>query len=853
MKKNRLYTVNKWNKNLFDDGGTATTTDTPKAKPDIGGAMMSMGISTAINAADALTGALADGRSLGKWDGVADSIPVLGGLFKAAFGIKTDQEKLNAVNSNVAKLNTFDAKNSFDDIQGIEGVSFDTKVYEGGWAKKSKRKARRKNEALKTSLKNAADLADRNLSNNISNIAGDQTSNALANYAAFGGLVAPISFGGGALDIMQNNKYIDAINARTDALAKTSGFNIPTQTIPTPTNTMADGGNLEAEFLDSFGENPIAAAIRYNRGLEKMAAEKELAQEAAIKEAEYNDMKKRITSLETENQTLQTLIPALSPTPVLPLSLYPDVATADNEASSYAFGGELGTNGTDWTNGLLNIDEGGSHEENPMEGVQLGLDPQGIPNLVEEGETVFNNYVFSKRLKVPAFMKKELGLRRGKKDISFAEASKILAKESEKRPNDPISRDGLEASLAKLAEVQEAERAKKEALETNYAAKGGKLKNKYANAGTFQSWWDNNMLANPIMDYSNIYKNVTGEDKTFDNADDLYKALEGVFNTNPEKFVDYNLPAAVSTASTPAVTPLEQIARDKSTPTTKVSVDPNNPLLLREERVVPTPTGDDIGIPEEAPVSETTTLNDEYHYPTWMRYAPVVGAGALALTDALGLTNKPDYSAVKRLEAAANQAAANPEVSFNPIGNYLTYKPMDIWYEQNRLNANARATDRQILNSGANQGQKMAGLLASGYNNQIASGDLFRKALEYNDAKRQAVEDFNRKTDMFNSQMGLEADMANAKYRQHGLSTQISGLAHAAALRNAIDERISAARTANITNLLESLGNIGRENFALNQIESSKAAHNNYTASNTGRGGRDANTTKRRRWFKRNK
>jgi hypothetical protein len=51
---------------------------------------------------------------------------------------------------------------------------------------------------------------------------------------------------------------------------------------------------------------------------------------------------------------------------------------------------------------------------------------------------------------------------------------------------------------------------------------------------------------------------------------------------------------------------------------------------------------------------------------------------------------------------------------------------LDIWYEQNRLNANARATDRAILNSGANQGSKAAALLASGYNNQLASGNLFR-------------------------------------------------------------------------------------------------------------------------------
>ena len=82
----------------------------------------------------------------------------------------------------------------------------------------------------------------------------------------------------------------------------------------------------------------------------------------------------------------------------------------------------------------------------------MGLDENGTPNLVEEGETIFNDYVFSNRLTVPAFMKKELGLG-GKmdKDLTFADASKEIAEESVERPNDPISMNGLRAGLSKLA------------------------------------------------------------------------------------------------------------------------------------------------------------------------------------------------------------------------------------------------------------------------------------------------------------------------------------------------------------------------------------------------------------------
>jgi hypothetical protein len=171
----------------------------------------------------------------------------------------------------------------------------------------------------------------------------------------------------------------------------------------------------------------------------------------------------------------------------------------NGDYSIKAFGGELGTNGTDFTNGLLQVNAGNTHERNPLGGVPMGLDQQGIPNLVEEGETVFNDYVFSKRLKVPNFMLKDLGLpeikSHGKRHrLSFADVSKKLAEESEKRPNDPISMNGLNASLSKLMEIQEAERMKEQAKQQSeeidmasddlalMAACGGKL-NKYGLGG----------------------------------------------------------------------------------------------------------------------------------------------------------------------------------------------------------------------------------------------------------------------------------------------------------------------------------------------------------------------------------
>ena len=139
------------------------------------------------------------------------------------------------------------------------------------------------------------------------------------------------------------------------------------------------------------------------------------------------------------------------------------------------FGNRFDTGGllnTDFTNGLTKINEGGTHEANPFEGVQIGVDTQGIPNLVEEGEIIWNDYVFSDRLKVPKKVKNIYKLRKNK-EVSFADAAKHLQKESEERPNDPISKRGLEASMNDLMIAQEMVREKKQ--NNNKYKCGGKV------------------------------------------------------------------------------------------------------------------------------------------------------------------------------------------------------------------------------------------------------------------------------------------------------------------------------------------------------------------------------------------
>jgi hypothetical protein len=311
--------------------------------------------------------------------------------------------------------------------------------------------------------------------------------------------------------------------------------------------------------------------------------------------------------------------------------------------------------------------------------------------------------------------------------MSFADASKKLAQESEKRPNDPISQAGLNAALSKLAEVQETERMKKNTEEymglEEYACGGkmkhscgGKIGRKYATGTSNFNYGKNNKLTNSVA-----FTPLTEKE--------LQEIEEAQFGKPITGLTDKQRQAIAMDGYTPEIRPddarMVGLTTDYITGNTQEGYNP---------------------------------------YPTWMRYAPVVGAGVMSLTDMLGLTNKPDYTMAGKLEAAAERAGYAPEIKYDPIGDYMRYTPLDRQYYLNQLQASSRATDRALLNT--NSPSRAAGLLANGYNTTLSMGNLARQAEEYNRAMYERTKEFNRKTNMFNSQMGLEAAMANAKYQQ---------------------------------------------------------------------------------------
>lgn len=451
---------------------------------------------------------------------------------------------------------------------------------------------------------------------------------------------------------------------------------------------------------------------------------------------------------------------------------------ARNAAKWHSFGGDLNTNGGDFSNGLIMIGNGGTHEENPMEGVQMGMDAQGIPNLVEEGEVIFNDYVFSDRMNVPNSMRSSLGLSKGK-DLTFAKAAKKLQKESEERPNDPISKRGLMSAMSKLQQAQEAIRQQNQVGQEGVQyAHGGKM-------GTlFDGLGEQSQFLNPYDRFMSTYGQspFTGSIKYTDTPDD--NELLDVARV-------YNKEAPLGTGTS---------------------------LIAKSAR------GDiDYSPIDDFYNNNTTTSKKKSNSLTNLRYAPVLGA-AIGLGQ--NIFNKPDYSSSDVILNAANEAGRYTSVGFNPLGDYLTYRPFDRNYYINKLNAQSGATRRAIVNQSAgNRATALAGLLAADYNAQGKLGDLARQAEEYNLAQRQAVEQFNRGTNQANAEMGLKAAMANQEAALKSRSQRLSGIAQAMTVRDAVDARRGASMSANFTNFFNSLGDIGREEYSRNMIMSNPALY----------------------------
>lgn len=533
--------------------------------------------------------------------------------------------------------------------------------------------------------------------------------------------------------------------------------------------------------------------------------------------------------------------------------------------TKFSFGGDLNTYGGIYNGGLEYINNGSTHENNILGGVPMGSDRDGIPNLVEEGETIWNDYVFSNRLKVPETLTDKYKL---SKNITFAEASKKLGKEIAETPNDPISKRTFNFFMQDLQQSQEEVKTKKE------LSKAKRQFNKLSpqeqlgilNGGPVQE--DNTMLSNPNQSNTNNIPQQFAEGGYTDRNWMFDTMWEGT-PIYQDSYLKGNIPYYQGKISDKgySVKDIENTDNYKNftkyaltlpdthsywqTLSNKTGKDvtylKNNYERLRNDGklgwVHRTPlynTDYNIKVPDlETPQQRAQELNTMIQdfptrepriyqeeenndlLPTYLRYAPVIGS---AIGTISSLLSKPDESSADAILTAAREAGQYTPISFNPIGDYITYNPFDRDYYINKLNAESGAARRAIINqSSGNRGNAMAGILAADYNAQNQLGALARQAEEYNLAQRQKVAEFNRGTNMFNTEGMFKADTANQAARMQARNTLLQGTMQAERLRQAARQQLAAERSANLTNLFNNLGNIGRENMNFNILNTSAA------------------------------
>lgn len=434
---------------------------------------------------------------------------------------------------------------------------------------------------------------------------------------------------------------------------------------------------------------------------------------------------------------------------------------AKNTAKWHSMGGPLYTHGGVWSNGVVTINNGDTHENNPYEGVQFGVDNNGIPNLVEEGEVIYKDYVYSNRFKAPKNLKKALKLT----GDTFADLAKSAQKESSERPNDPISQNGLQDIMNKLAIAQEEMREKKERRNNRYA-EGGLLGNLYSGKGKKP-----NLLAKPIPN-----------DKMPSTKDFLDATLASMY--------------------VPTFADLDKRIRERPK-LTEYMVRERAPKYDKPPRF----------ISQEEEVNPLTNL----------RYIPALGEFAGSVQEAF---TKPDYSSADTVANYAENIGKNTSISAEKIGDYMSYNPFDIDYYSTKLAGQAGATRRALVEKSAgNRAAALDSILAADYNTQSKLGELARQGEEYNLAQRQAVGQFNRGTDQTNAELGLKAAMANQEAALKARSLGLTGITQAMAMRDAIDARKGASLSANFSNLFNSLGDIGREETMKSWINKNPALY----------------------------
>ena len=453
-----------------------------------------------------------------------------------------------------------------------------------------------------------------------------------------------------------------------------------------------------------------------------------------------------------------------------------------NTINQFANGGQTG-------NGVTTFNNGGTHEENPLGGIPQGIGANGLPNLVEEGEVKYKDYIFSDRLRAKQSTLAEVGLPNKYIGKTYGDIAKNLQKESAERPNDPISQKGLADMMQRLKTAQESTRAQK-----------------------MQRMQSSQQPSQEEMMQMMTQQQEQTQPQEMAYGGNIFAVPGDKSNGNQMSFLDLNN-AAMGNLGAPFVQFNSTEPEVVQTPTitdTKIlqGINPNQADKIAKRNAIAKQEG--IVVNPKSTPNIFSNIDSSY-----LRYAPILASGLQAFSDQAGWTNKADSTLA--------DTVSNQGVKATRLTDRMTYQPLDTRWLQNQANAQQAATRQAIIDqSGGNRATAMAGLIGANYSGNLQAGQLARQEAEYNQAQRQKVFEFNRATNQYNA----DAD----RWEQ---STNMQNKIQGAQLKEQTIQQAAAVRNANMNNFLNNITGLGQEAMTRNMITSNPALY--YTIDSSGK------------------
>lgn len=435
-------------------------------------------------------------------------------------------------------------------------------------------------------------------------------------------------------------------------------------------------------------------------------------------------------------------------------------ADARSLAAYYADGGQINPfPSSEFGSPITEFNAGGSHEENPYDGIPQGIAPDGLPNLVEEGEVKFDNYIFSDRLMLNKNDKKKYKFLKGK---TYADAAKAIKKDLgiDERPNDLIAKTDLEEQLNLLSMLQEEERAKR--------GLKGENKMMYKNGGHLFKGTKSFTPQTPLLqEYSFDY--------TGDKFSDDYYSQDPI--TNLVFYEDGLKP----------------------------------PQILNKEIKIEPVKSTDLDF-RNAPRPYRKSSNSSFDRSAFLQAAPAIGS-ALGLIS--NLADKPTYEHTAKLMQP--EEAITP-ITYTPTHQDIRLPRLDKNFYMNKADAQAAATRKAIREQTAsNPYASTLHLLVADAQGNVTRGDIRRQGEEMEINRILQEAQFNSTGRRADAEGFFKAASANATLQDKALTRQAEKDIYAARLNIAEDQAWDTANSANMTSLFDNLGAMGKEDqeFAL--------------------------------------